>query len=121
MARGWHEAHGGERAAQAVRLVDLHAQRQAMEPREARHRPLRPRRLVGEYAEIVRRREVTDAVAFVGREVFRRALYRDVAPGALEARHRQALVDMLSVVPLVEIAFVARFHLAEYDQHALAA
>jgi len=60
-------------------------------------------------------------VAFVGGEIFRRASQGDIAAGAMEARQVDALVDMLAVVPFVEIALVPRLHLGQRDQHSLAA
>ena len=104
----------------AVRQVDLDAQRQPLELGEAGHHRLGPRRLVGQQRQIARRREIADRVAFVGREVFRRAAHGDVAAGAVEARQVDALVNVLAVVPFVEIALVARLHLVEDDQHSLA-
>src|SRR5262249_5078426 len=67
-----------------------------------------------------RRRQIRDRVAFVGREILGRAAHRDISPAAMEPGQIDALVNVLAIVPLVEIALVASFHLAEHDQHALA-
>ena len=98
----------------------LHAERKPPEVREARHHGLAPRRLVGEQREVARRRQVGDRVAFVGREVFGRGPHRDIAAGTMEARQVHPLVDMLAIVPLVEVALVARLHLVVHDQHSFA-
>ena len=44
----------------------------------------------------------------------------DIAAGAMEAGQIHPLVDMLAIVPFVEIALVTRLHLVEDQQHALA-
>ena len=120
LARIGCEFHGSDGTTYAVRQVDLDAQGHAVELGETGHHRLRPRRLVGEQRQVTRRGEIADAVAFVGREIFRRAVHRDIAAGAMEARQVDSLVDVLAIVPFVEIAFVARLHFGEDDQHSLA-
>ena len=100
--------------------VDLHPQGHAMKRREAGHHRLRPRRLVGEQVQVPGSRQVADMVAFVGREIFRRPALGDVAAGPMEARQIDPLVDVLAVVPLVEVALVAGLHFGIDDQHSLA-
>ncbi len=91
-ARIGHEAHRRQRRADAVRLVDLDAQRQPLEMGEARHHRLAPRRLVVQRLQIVRRAEDGDGVAFVDREILaacrapRHSAGRDGSPAGSRAR-----------------------------------
>jgi len=65
-------------------------------------------------------RERKALAAWLQETALPKAIARPGLVGAVEPRKVDPLVNVLAIVPLVEIALVARLHLVEDDQHSLA-
>src|ERR1700722_327890 len=105
-ALGGTDADDAEHGAAALAMAEGDARHAADHVFKARDIFLRPCGLVGERLAIGWALEHLEGSRRIKAQVFRRAFNGDVAPRLDEAVDRDALFEMLAVVPAIEIGFM---------------
>ena len=86
---------------------------------ETRHGRLRPRRRIRQYGAIGRAVQHRKAFGGIEAEVFRAGGMRDVTPRLEKTVDRDALLEVLAIVPEIEFALVGRIDVHRGQQHPL--
>src|SRR4029078_13011284 len=82
---------------------------------------LRPGGLVGQRGQVERTSQDLDGFGGIEAEIFRVTVQRDIAPRFEETWHRNALLEMLAVVPAVEFGLMGGVDVHRRQQHAFPA
>src|SRR3954453_19922296 len=116
---GGTEADDAQRRAPALSAADGDMGNGADHVFETRHGRLRPRRRISQHSAIGRAVQHLEGSGGIEAEVFWAGYMRDVTPRLEKTVDRDALLEMLGVVPEIEFALVGCIDVHRGQQHSL--